>query len=562
VDGPTAQARIEAPALTRAGEPLEWRRWLGLAVILLAAFMDFLDASIVAVAAPSIRADLHASYSAVQWFVAGYTLPLALVLITGSRLGDRFGRRRVFVLGMIGFTSASILCGAAQSPEMLIASRVTQGLMAGVMLPQVLAMIQVNFTKEEQGKAVGMYGATAGLAYVGAPLIGGLLIQADVLGLGWRTVFLLNVPVCASGLAGSLWMVKESRGETRSRLDLAGVTLLTLGLFLLVYPLVEGRDLRWPVWIFAMLAGSIFVLASFIRRQLKEDKGGGSPLVAIHLFRERSFGVGTAAGFVLVFGAAAFLLVYSLTLQIGYGFSALHVALTLLPWPVVFIAGSAVSGSMPEHGKGFLALASVLLAVSMVAQIVTLGQIDGPLHSWQLMPALALGGLGAGFSFPAVTNVALPRVDARDAGGASGVVNTAFQLGAATGVAVLGAVFFGLLVSHASASASNVAPQIRSELNAAGVPLSAARDAVRGFDACFHARMTATDPSSVPPQCRGARLVGRGAAVAAGRDDFRHAFRWTLWWEVAVFLVALALALSLPRRRQTTSEVCVDVPAG
>src|SRR5713101_8140925 len=255
-------AEILAPPAA-PGEAPDRRRWLTLAVLLLAAFMNLLDISIVNIAIPSIQRDLHASYADIQWALAGYTLAYALVLITGGRLGDTFGRKRLFLIGVTGFTIMSALCGAAQSPGILIASRVAQGAFGAIMIPQVLSVIQVIFPPHERIKALAGFGVTAGLGTVSGPLLGGLLIQHNLFGLGWRPIFLINVPVGVLAFAASAVLVRESKAANPPRLDPVGVGLISAALLLLLYPLVEGRQLGWPAWTVASMAASVPMRGAF-----------------------------------------------------------------------------------------------------------------------------------------------------------------------------------------------------------------------------------------------------------------------------------------------------------
>ena len=254
------------------------RRWAALVVMLLAAFMNLLDVSIVNIAVPSIQRGLHASYADVQWTLAGYALSYALVLITGGRLGDTYGRKRLFLIGVVGFTVMSALCGAAQSPGALIASRVAQGAMGALMIPQVLSVIQVSFPAAERIKALAAFGVTAGLGAVSGPLLGGLLTSHSLLGLGWRSIFMINIPVGVIAVAASLVLVRESRAPRPPRLDPAGVLLLSGALILLLYPLVEGQQVGWPAWTYLMMALSGPVLAVFVGYERRKARRGGSPL--------------------------------------------------------------------------------------------------------------------------------------------------------------------------------------------------------------------------------------------------------------------------------------------
>src|SRR5690348_10505445 len=241
-----------------------WWTAISRALLVSVKSVPVLDVSIVNIAIPSIQRNLHASYADVQWALAGYTLAYALVLISGGRLGDIFGRKRLFLIGVTGFTIMSALCGAAQSPGMLIACRVVQGAMGAIMVPQVLAVIQVIFPPAERIKALAGFGVTAGLGTVSGPLIGGLLIQHNLLGLDWRPIFLINVPVGVLAVAASAVLIRESRAPRPPKLDLVGVGLVSAALLLLLYPLVEGRQLGWPTWTFASMAAAAPVLAAFI----------------------------------------------------------------------------------------------------------------------------------------------------------------------------------------------------------------------------------------------------------------------------------------------------------
>src|SRR5579884_4106168 len=275
-----------APSAVAAG-----RRWLTLAVVVTAAFLGTLDFFILNVALPSIGDDLHASPSHFQLVIAGYGLAYAVCLITGGRLGDILGRKRVFMAGVAGFTVASALCGCAPSADALVLARMLQGVAAALMFPQVLSIIQVTFPAEQRGTAFGVYGVVQGAASFSGIVLGGLLVQADVFGLGWRPIFLVNLPLGVLTLLGGWLLIPESRSPTARRLDLGGVALASVALFLLVFPLVEGREAGWPWWAFACLAAAgpaLLVFVAFERRVLRR---GGSPLVELTLFRDRSFAV-------------------------------------------------------------------------------------------------------------------------------------------------------------------------------------------------------------------------------------------------------------------------------
>jgi len=418
------------------------RRRLALLVILLALFMDLLDNTIVNVALPAIRRELGATPSALQWAAAGYALAFALALITGGRLGDIFGRKRVFLIGVGGFTLASALCGAAQSPGQLVAARVVQGIGAALMVPQVLSIIQVLFPPGERARAMAAFGALAGLATVGGPILGAVLTDGDVAGLGWRSIFLVNVPVGLLALVAAALVVPESKAEHANRLDLPGVGLVTLGLLLLVYPLVQGRELGWPLWTYASMAASLVVLAGFVAYQRRRLD---SPLVVLALFRHRSFSGGLLVSLLFFGGVLGYFLIFTVYLQVGLGFSVLRAGLAGIPWgaAVPLFAGVSLGVFAPRLGRSVLQAGLVLVTASMIWQMV----LAGPgVTVLSLAPALVVGGAGMGLIVALLFDYTLADVPVRDAGSASGVSATVQQVGAAIGIAVIGAVFFALPV--------------------------------------------------------------------------------------------------------------------
>ena len=563
----TEETVAAAERLDRDRAPADPRRWRALGVLLVAAFMQLVDISIVNVAIPSIQRDLDASFAQVQWVLAGYQLAFAVVLITGGRLGDIFGRKRLFMLGIGGFTVASALCGLAQNAGMLVGSRVFQGVMGALMFPQVLSLTQVLFPPRERGTAFGIFGAVIGLATISGPLVGGLLIQGNLLNLDWRPIFLVNLPLgVLAGLAAA-FLLPESKAEDAPRLDPVGVLLVTAGLLLLVYPLVEGRDLGWPAWAFAMMAASGPLFAVFTAYERRKTARDGSPLVVLELFRERAFVAGLLVSLAFFAGVAAFFLVFSIYLQIGLGFTALHAGLTTIP----FSAGSALASGAsvrlaPRLGRRVLHLGSLLLLAGMVGVTVTVAHYGTRIHSWQLLPALAVCGLGLGTVVAPLINVILAGIHGRHAGSASGVLTTTQQIGGAMGVAIIGVVFFGVLSSHAAATAGGVTPALRGQLRALGLPAPVQEQVVAGFRACFQDRSSAKDPSATPPSCQrlqgqaggGAvqaevgRRVGQATAavgVVAREQLFSTAIRRAVAYEIAVYGLSFLLVFLLPNVR-------------
>jgi EmrB/QacA subfamily drug resistance transporter len=422
------------------------RRWLAFAVVIAAAFMDLLDSTIVNVAIPTIQKDLGTSYAQIEWVITAYALGFAASLITGGRLGDAFGRKRVFLVGVAGFTAASVLCGAAEGGGMLIAARALQGVMAGVMIPQVLAFVQVLFRREERNKAFGIYGASVGMAAVAGPIVSGVLLHFDVAGLGWRPIFLLNLPIGIAALAAAAALLPESRSEDRPGLDLVGVGLVTAALLALVYPLIQGRQAGWPWWSFALLAVSLPLLGAF---GLWERRRGAKALVPLRLFRMRAFSAGLAANVALFSGVLAFFIVYTVYLQLGLGWTPLHTALAGFSFPIGTTVGAGVSIALaPKLGRLVLVAGTVIFTVGVGVAAVVLDAAGAGLQTWELLGVMALCGLGMGVGVPPLFDIVLAGVDTRDAGSASGVLNTAQQVGGAVGISVIGVVLFGLIPGH------------------------------------------------------------------------------------------------------------------
>ncbi|GAA4207583.1 MFS transporter [Microbispora amethystogenes] len=435
---PVGEAPVdEAPAY-------RWR-WAALFVVLAAEIMDLLDAMVTNIAAPSMRADLGGSESVIQWLGAAYTLAMAVGLITGGRLGDIFGRKRMFLIGAAGFTAGSLLCAVAQSPEMLIGARVVQGLFGAVMLPQGLGMIKEMFPPAEMGKAFGMFGPIMGLSAVGGPILAGWLVEADYWGTGWRMIFLVNLPLGLAALAAGLRFLPESRSPHPLRLDLGGVVLASVGGFLVIYPLVQGREHDWPVWAFVMLAASVVVFAAFGWFQSRRSRAGGDPLIVPSLFRKRAFTGGLFTGMVFFSGMAGFMLAFNLYCQIGLHYSALKAGLVLVPWSAGMIVGFGVAQPLQKLGRRLLHLGTLVMTLGVLGVLLTLTITGTQVNPWQLVPALLVSGVGMGMLMSPFFDIVLAGVEEHETGSASGTLTAVQQLGNAFGVALLGTIFFDLL---------------------------------------------------------------------------------------------------------------------
>ncbi|MEU2513385.1 MFS transporter [Streptomyces syringium] len=437
----------ENKSLRTSPNAVDPRRWAALVVVLVASFMDAVDVTVVHIALPDIQAETGASTAQVQWITGGYALAFALGLITGGRLGDLFGRRKVFLLGVAGFTLTSLVCGLATGPEVLLAGRVAQGAMAALMVPQVLSIIHVTFPERERGKVFGIYGSVMALGTLAGPLVGALLVEGDLFGLGWRTVFLVNLPLGIAGLIAGALLIGESKAERAERVDLVGVVLATAGLLALVLPLTQGRELGWPAWTYVSMAASVPVLAVFVAWERRLSLRGGSPLVVLSLFSRRSFAGGQ--GVQLLFGLASgvFFLAWTLYLQLGLGFSPLKAGLSGMPLSAAMMAGAGLSMQVlvPRFGRVVLQAGGLLAAAGMVLFVCLAGHYGSGIALWQTIVPLIPMGLGMGLIIAPLTDVILSEVPHEHVGSASGLTNTTLQLGQAVGVALSSVVFFDRL---------------------------------------------------------------------------------------------------------------------
>lgn len=412
-------------------------RWAALAVLLTAVFMDMVDNQIVTIALPTIQRELGASPSALQWTATGYTLAFALTLITGGRLGDRFGHRVVFTLGTTGFGLASLAAGVSGSVTMLLVARVAQGVFAGLMVPQVLSFVHAEFTGPEQGRAMGFYGMTFPIGGLAGPLLGGLLTQADLFGWHWRTIFFVNVPIAAAAAVGAL-LVMPRRAPGRGGADAVGVLLLAAGLLAVLYPLVQGRELGWPAWTFVLMAASVPLVGLFVLWERRTR----TPLIRLGMFRGRAVSVGLLAMLIFYCGMGGFF-VLTLYLQDGLGYSPLKTALTMLPATVGIVAGNGLGMPLVPRLGRLVPVAGVVLLMAGTAVLIAVAAPDAT--PWDLAVPVLLFGAGLGLGSASLMMITLGGVGAADTGAVSGVVNTVVQLGMAAGPATVGTAFFSAL---------------------------------------------------------------------------------------------------------------------
>lgn len=418
-------------------------RWLALAVVLAAECMDLIDSTVVNVAAPQIARDFHASSTSLQWIVGGYPLAIAVGLILGGRLGDLFGRRRLFLLGAGGFVLASLLCGLSPDDATLVAARLLQGSLAAMLLPQGFGIIRECFTDEEQSKAFAIFGPVIGLSAVAGPILGGALTDWDLLGSGWRLCFFVNVPLGLAAIALGRRVLPPSQVHREVRLDVTGTVLVGLFAVLLVYPLIQGRESGWPWWAFTSMAAGVGVLVLLGFQQVRRDRRGADPLVTPSLFAKR--GYVTGLGFLMLFfsGMTGLLLCTTLFLQIGQGFSPIRAALCLVPMTIGMTVGAGLSGAVlgPRFGRATLQVGVLVSGVGYGLLVLALGG-HGTVTGLDLTPGLLVGGFGIGLVVAPMFDIVLASVDDHETGSASGVLNAGQNLAASVGVAVLGTVFF------------------------------------------------------------------------------------------------------------------------
>ena len=468
-DSQTFDPRRGAPPDAGDGES-KAKAGLGKAVILAlfaiigADIMDLLDATIMNISGPVLQRDLGASSSALQWIVAGYTLTFAVMLTTGGRLGDVFGRRRMFLVGITGFLVGSIVCSLAQTSGELIGARILQGAFAAVMIPQGLGMLRAMVPAEQMNAVFGIFGPMMGLAATFGPILGGWLVGADLFGLSWRAIFLVNVPVGIVALFAGVRVLPADDhidAANKPKLDIVGMLVATSGIMMLVYPLVQGREAGWPAWMFALMAAALPTFGVFAWHQRRRNAAGRDPFVVPSVFRKRSFNSGIAVLF--AFGAAmgGVFFVYTLFLQVGLHYSALHAGLTMLPWSVgIMVSMGAGQALMPKIGaRRTLQSGMVVMAVGTAIAALLVNAYATTTTSWTLIAPLLVSGLGMGLIFGPIFGTVLGDLDDAEVGSASGLLNAVQQLSGAFGVAALGTVFFdkaGTMMTSVPAAATLV----------------------------------------------------------------------------------------------------------
>lgn len=419
-------------------------RWLVLTVVLVAEIMDLFDSTIVNVAGPTLAETLNASDTDLQWVIGGYALALGSGLILGGRLGDRFGRRNSFLFGLASFTIASLLCALAPSVAVLIALRFVQGFMGAMLLPQGFGLIRETFSPAEFGKAFAAYGPAFGLGGIIGPVLGGFIIQANILDLGWRAVFLVNLPIgLVSFIIASKYLPKSTPDKT-VKIDLLGALLVLLASGLLVYPLIKGQEAGWPLWTYLMLVGSILVFLIFAWTERHAVKAGRTPLIDPSIFKKRAYTLGLSGLAIYFAGFTGVYLILTLFLQFGEKFSAADAGLGNIPIAVGSAIGGTISGAFLAEkigGRYTLQLGALVQLVGVALMWFAVPSLSD-FSIWQLVPALVVSGIGTGLIAAPIFDTVLSTVEDSNTGSASGVMSAAQSVASSIGVAVFGTIFF------------------------------------------------------------------------------------------------------------------------
>lgn len=541
---------------------------IALLIVAFAFVMDLLDSTIVNIAIPSIQASLGASYATIQWLVAGYSLTFALLLITGGRMGDVFGYKKIFLIGIAGFTAASLLTGIAPNATFLVVARLLQGSMAALMVPQVMSLMQVMYKPAERAGVMGMFGMLGGLAASLGPIIGGLLIKANLFGWDWRPIFLINLPVgIFAFIAGSKFLPK-GKSEHPLHIDVKGTILIILSLGLLVFPLIEGRDLNWPTWSIVMLAAAVPMLAIFGWYERRKDMRDKSALIVPSLFRIRSFMSGLSLNVIVESLMIGYFLILGLSLQIGLGYSPIRAALTGIATAVGMTVGFTALGQqlVNKFGRLVIPIGSAIFSAGLIYTAWVITHYTLGVHPWQFIPGLFFIGIGLSCIMVTMFSATLQEVDSTHAGSASGILNAVQQVGGAIGVAIIGVIFFTGLNHHAVPSFNQATPSLQSHLTTLHIPAQEQQAIIDGSRTCFNDRTNEKDANVIPASCESknaqattpiAQQIGGAVAQSAKEANainFAHSFRTGVIYVISLLAVSSLLSFTLPRKLRVVQE--------
>lgn len=423
---------------------------LALAILLLGGFLTVFDLFVVNVAIPSMQRSLGADFAEIGFVIAGYELAFGVLLIAGGRLGDRYGRRRLFSVGMIGFAATSLLCGIAPDIESLIFARFLQGTAGAMLFPQIYALLRVMYDERGRRRAFGLLGMTLGLAAISGQVLGGLIVATDLFGLGWRMIFLVNLPI---GITAALLAqhIPESRTANAPGVDWLGICLATAGLLFLLLPLLEGPNLKWPLWTFASGAAAFALITTFLRWEDRLGKQGGDPTIDIRLFRNTNFSIGSLVVFLIYSTATSLFLSFALLVQSGFGLTAFESGLLFAPASVGFVIASLLAPALVvRFGPIVLVFGALTYAAGIGWLIVTGNSLTDRGDVFALLSPLILFGFGQGLSMTPLLNMVIGTVAERHAGMAAGIISTMQQIGGAFGVSIAGMFFVAIVAAKDS----------------------------------------------------------------------------------------------------------------
>ena len=519
--------------------------WPALWALCVGFFMILVDTTIVSVATPTILAALRTDVDAVVWVTSAYLLAYAVPLLITGRLGDRFGPRRVYIVGLTVFTLASLWCGLTSTIDGLITARVVQGLGAAVMMPQTMAVITRTFPAESRGRAMSLWGAVAGVATLVGPILGGVLVD----GLGWEWIFFVNVPVGVVTIILALVAMPDLRLNRRHKLDWTGTGLATIGLFLLVYGLIEGESHDWgkvwgPITIVELIAAGVLVLGIFLYHQYVTR--AGEPLVPFSIFKDRNFAVMSGVSGAIAFGMLGLFLPLVIYLQSVLGLTALQAGIAVAPMSLLSMIIAPFAGRAADRaiGKWVLTIGLTLWCAGM-ATVVALAKADT--GQWGLLPGLLIAGTGLGMVFAPLQTIAMRNVAPQQAGAASGLINTTRQLGAVIGSAAVGALLQAQLVGKLGDAARDNAATLPADVRQPF--LDAVAGATGGSLHVGAGQSGAAIPPGVPDQFR-QPLVD--ALSRTFHEGFTNAMKATLLLPLIVLAIAAATCLFIRQRKPPT----------
>lgn len=429
---------------------------LALFILLLGGFITIFDLFVVNIAIASIQKDLGASFADIAFVIAGYELAFGVLLIAGSRLGDRHGRRKLFIVGMLIFTLSSLLCGIAPSANFLIAARLIQGAAGALLFPQIYASLRVIYDEQGRSRAFGLLGMTLGLAAIAGQVIGGWLVEMDLFELGWRVVFLINMPIGVLAVAAAR-TIPESKADTLLDIDWPGVILVSSGLLLLLLPLLEGPNAGWPLWTACSFVAGLAILAIFLTWQHRLTRSGGTPVISLALFHHPAFSIGSVCVLLIYSTATSLFLCFALLLQSGLALTPFAAGLLFAPCSVGFIAASLLTPKwVARFGQSIIIQGATLYAAGIVALILVVHGFDSrssevTLFIWPLI----ILGFGQGMAMTPMLNLVIGYVEERHAGIAAGFISTMQQVGGAFGVSIAGIFFFNILSHDPSPDVTN-----------------------------------------------------------------------------------------------------------